>query len=63
MSFLSELRHEDLVRLRNVVFKVHMRFHPRDLCTNSEADRIIEALGPEVGQRMLKRVIDARVIG
>ena len=63
MSFLSELRHEDLVRLRAVVRKVHMAYHPRDLCTDREADRIIESLGPETGERMLKKLIDRRLVG
>lgn len=63
MSFLTELRHEDLQRLRLVVRKVHMSYHPADLCTNAEADRIIEALGYRTAERMLKRAIDGRLVG
>jgi hypothetical protein len=40
-----------------------MSYHPADLCTNAEADRIIEALGYRVAERMLKRAIDGRLVG
>lgn len=58
MSFLAGLKHADLERLRKVTKQVHMKHYPTDFMTDREADRIIEALGAEVVERMLKRSID-----
>jgi hypothetical protein len=38
-----------------------MKYLPPELCTNREADRIIEAIGPEVGERLIKKLVDGRV--
>jgi hypothetical protein len=59
MSFLSSLSHEQLIALRQVVKRVHINFYPDDLCTDREADRVIEALGPEVLEKQLKAMIDS----
>lgn len=58
MSFLSTLNVENLARLRQVVRRTHMSFYPDEICTDYEADRIIEALGPEVVEKQLKAMID-----
>ncbi len=63
MSFLAELSLADLQRLRAIVKKVKMAYHPEHLCTNQEADRIIESLGPEIAERYIKHAVDRKLIG
>lgn len=58
MSFLASLSHADLQRLRRITKQVHMSKYPKDFMTDREADRIIEAIGPEVVERMLRRSLD-----
>tara|TARA_R110000823_G_scaffold4918_8_gene19643 strand:- start:1707 stop:1901 length:195 start_codon:yes stop_codon:yes gene_type:complete len=58
MTFLNELSYPDLSRLRRVVKKVHMKNYPEHLMTSREADVIIEALGPEVAERMVRVAVD-----
>lgn len=57
-SFLSSLSFHDLQRLRAVVKRVHMRYHPPELYTDREADRIIEALGPQIMEQQVKHAVD-----
>lgn len=57
--WLAQLRFEDLQRLRRIVRAVHMRHYPQALMTDHEADRIIEAFGPEVGEQLVKTAIDS----
>lgn len=52
--FLNTLSQSERDTLRAVVKKVHMQHHPKDFVTNYEADKIIEALGPEVAAGMIK---------
>jgi len=55
---LAELSAEDLRRLREIVRRVHMKWHPAELQTDREADLLIESLLPETAERLLKRFID-----
>ena len=57
---LAELSAEDLRRLREVVMRVHMKYHPQELQTEREADMIIESLLPATVERLLKREIDGK---
>ena len=52
--FLNALSQSERDTLRAVVKRVHMQHHPKDFVTNYEADKIIEALGPEVAAGMIK---------
>ena len=61
--WLMDLRHEDLTRLRNVVRKIHFKYHPEHLQTDHEADRIIESQGPAAAERVLRLLIDGRLTG
>lgn len=58
MSFLNALSHKERDTLRRVVRIVHMKHHPKDFQTDHEADKIIEAIGPEIAGRMIKVGID-----
>lgn len=60
MSFISTLSDQDLSMLRGIVRKVHLRHaiekfgpnHPS--VSDAECDRLIEHIGPEVVERMIK---------
>lgn len=60
--FLNQLNQSERDVLRAVVKKVHMQHHPKDFVTDYEADKIIEALGPEVAAGMIKAGKDRRVL-
>ena len=62
MSFIAGLSFEDLQRLRAVVKKVHMKYNPIGYQDDKEADKIIESLGPETQQKMLKMIIDNKLL-
>lgn len=58
-SWIARLKHEDHQLLRKVVRRVHLHYAPLELATDRHCDQIIEALGPEVGERMIRRAVDA----
>jgi len=58
MSFLSSLTEQDLNLLRGIVRKVHLVHVPKDFATNIECDKLIESLGPEVAERMIRFGVD-----
>ena len=58
MTFINDIKYEDLARLRRVVKKIHMKNYPEHLYDDREADKIIEALGPEIAERMVKVAVD-----
>ena len=60
---ISELSPNDLKVLREVVFRVRMQHYPVESFTTVEADRIIESIGEETAQRMIKRLVDMRQQG
>lgn len=62
MSFIAELNFSDLQRLRSIIKKVHFRYYPSDFCTDQEADRMIESLGAETREKILKRYVDAGLV-
>jgi hypothetical protein len=41
--------------------RVHMQHHPKDFVTNYEADKIIDAMAPEVIEGMIKAGTDRGV--
>jgi hypothetical protein len=57
---LAELSFEDLQRLRAVVKRVRMQYYPSELCTDAEADKIIESIGQQTAERMIKALVDGR---
>jgi hypothetical protein len=58
LSFINTLSQRERDTLRRVVKVVHMKHHPKDFVNDYEADKIIEAIGPEVAGRMIKVGID-----
>lgn len=60
MSFVSTLSQQDLNLLRGIVRKVHLRavvqkFGPNHQgVSDKECDKLIESIGPEVAERMIR---------
>lgn len=40
---------------------MHFRHYPGEFCTDREADKLIEAVGPETAGEMLKRAVDRKM--
>jgi hypothetical protein len=60
--FINALSQSERDTLRAVVKRVHMQHHPKDFVTNYEADKIIEALGPDIAAGMIKAGKDRNVL-
>ncbi len=58
MSFISSLAEQDLTLLRGIVRKVHLRYVPQDFATDKECDKLIESLGPEIAEKMIRFGVD-----
>ena len=61
MSFLHTLKVEERRILREVVKRVHLKHHPKEFCTDREADKVITTLGPEVVEFMIKFAVDKKI--
>lgn len=58
MSFVHGLSNEDLRRLREIVKRVHLKHYPKHMITDYEADKLIDAIGPETAAAVVKASID-----
>tara|TARA_R100000664_G_C2745713_1_gene133495 strand:+ start:1109 stop:1309 length:201 start_codon:yes stop_codon:yes gene_type:complete len=56
--FISTLSFEELRMLREAVRRVHMAEYREDHITTDEMDRIIEQIGPETREKMIKFMVD-----
>ena len=54
MSFLHTLKVEERRILREVVKPVHLKHHPKEFCTDREADKVIATFGPEVVEKLIR---------
>jgi uncharacterized protein YdhG (YjbR/CyaY superfamily) len=54
MSFMHTLKVEEREILRTVVKKVHFAHYPKEFCTYREADKLIDAIAPDVVERMIR---------
>lgn len=57
VSFLQDLSVQDLERLRAVVRRVHLR-HYKGPITERKIDMIIESLGPQVREKLVRLSVD-----
>jgi hypothetical protein len=60
-TFLHALKPEERRILRTVVKKVHLKYHPREFCTDYEADKLIASIGPEVAANLIRIGKDYKV--
>jgi len=49
---------KDLTKLRVLVRSQHMKAYPTELCTDMEADRIIEAMSEQAQNELIKLAVD-----
>ena len=61
MSFLHKLNQEERRILRHVVKTVHLQHHPKQFCTDYEADKVIATILPEVIEKHLKTAKDFKI--
>jgi hypothetical protein len=61
MSFLHTINEEERRILRTIVKKVHLKHHPKDFCTDYEADKLISIIAPEVVEKLLKVGVDNKI--
>ena len=61
MSFMHTLKVEEREILRRVVKKVHFAHYPEEFCTDREADKMIDAIAPDVVERTIKFGKDKQV--
>ena len=57
-TFISTLKSHELDMLRGIVRKVHLVHVPDEHATNKECDKLIESLGPEIVERMIRFGVD-----
>jgi len=62
VSFIGTLKPMELQMLRGIVRKTEFAYveakHGKSFVTDSECDKLIESIGPEVVQRMIKFGVD-----
>lgn len=61
MSFLHTINDEERRILRTIVKKVHLKYHPKEFCTDYEADKLIAVIAPDVVERLIKVGIDNNI--
>ena len=59
MSFITTISQQDLALLRGIVRNVHLaHVDAKGLATDEQCDKLIESIGPEVVERMIKFGVD-----
>ena len=61
MSFLNNLSLKDRRRLRTIVKKTHLSYYPKNMITDYEADKLVEAFGEETVYKMLQANVGKNV--
>jgi hypothetical protein len=61
VSFLHTINEEERRILRTIVKKVHMKHHPKDFCTDYEADKLIAIIAPDVVEKLIKVGVDNNI--
>mgnify|MGYP003129254684 CR=1 FL=1 len=59
--FLHTINEEERRILRTIVKKVHLKHHPKEFCTDYEADKLISIIAPEVVEKLMKVVKDMKI--
>tara|TARA_B100001287_G_scaffold127058_3_gene107163 strand:- start:3699 stop:3893 length:195 start_codon:yes stop_codon:yes gene_type:complete len=61
MSFLHTINEEERRILRTIVKKVHLKHHPKEFCTDYEADKLISIIAPDVVEKLIKVGVDNKI--
>tara|TARA_R110000796_G_scaffold97249_2_gene204145 strand:- start:692 stop:886 length:195 start_codon:yes stop_codon:yes gene_type:complete len=54
MTFLHTINKQERRALRTIVKRVHLKYHPKEFCTDYEADKLIATIAPDVVERLIK---------
>lgn len=62
MSFVNTLKQEELTMLRRIVKSIHFQYfdqkHGKSFVTNKMLDNIIENIGAEAAEKMIRSGVD-----
>jgi len=59
MSFITTISQQDLALLRGIVRKVYLaHVEAKGLATDEQCDKLIENIGPEIVEKMIKFGVD-----
>ena len=62
MSFINTLKQEELTMLRRIVKSIHFQYfdqkHGKSYVTNKMLDNVIENIGLEAAEKMIRRGVD-----
>jgi len=62
MSFINTLKQEELTMLRRIVKSIHFQYfdqkHGKSFVTNKMLDNVIENIGPEAAEKVIRRGVD-----
>ena len=62
MSFTNTLKQEELTMLRRIVKNIHFQYfdqkHGKSFVTDRMLDNVIENIGPEAAERMIRSGVD-----
>ncbi len=61
MTFLHTINQQERNVLRKIVKKVHLKYHPKEFCTDYEADKLIATIAPDVVERLIKVGVDFKI--
>ena len=61
MTFLHTINQQERNALRTIVKKVHLKYHPKEFCTDYEADKLIATIAPDVVDRLIKVGVDFKI--
>ncbi len=61
MTFLHTINQQERNVLRTIVKKVHLKYHPKEFCTDYEADKLIATIAPDVVERLIKVGVDFKI--
>ena len=59
--FLHTINEEERRILRTIVKKVHLKHHPKEFCTDYEADKLISIIAPEVVEKLMNVGKDMKI--
>lgn len=61
-GFSTTLSYRDRMRLHKIIRKVHLRYLPSELLTSHECDKLLDAFGPKVQEKLLKDAVDLGLV-
>jgi len=54
-GFSTTLSYQDRMKLRTVVKTIHMKHYPKEMISDYEADKMIDAIAPETAAYLIRK--------